>query len=64
MQLWEELEKLYVTVKEPLFVRYLRHPSQLRMVGKAKYNISRDCEQPGPGYKLTIDRLIYRHYLD
>lgn len=64
MTLQDELEKLYRTVRNPLFQNYRRHPVQLRMVGIARFNMSQTEGQPGIGFITTVDRLAYRYYID
>lgn len=64
MQLWEELEKLYLAVKEPVFVQYRRHPCQLRLVSVGRENFNRGSGKSGPTFSWTLDHLTSRHYID
>lgn len=58
MTLQEQLIKLYIPCKEPLNVMYRRHPSQLKVVGKVRVNLSNQASS-----EIT-DWLVYRNYID
>ncbi|ABY63248.1 hypothetical protein ST201phi2-1p425 [Pseudomonas phage 201phi2-1] len=65
MSLYDQLFKLYITVKDPKVVRYRRHPCQLRIVGKARHMWGNESKlDPGSQSTETIEKLIARYYID
>jgi len=65
MRLYDELFKLYITVKDPKIVRYRRHPCQLRMVGKARHMWTNDGKLDVSSQSTeTLEKLTARYYID
>ena len=66
MKLWEELWRLYQPVKEHavLTQRYRRHPVQLRLVAKGRFNASYANVEITQAVSDIFDRLVAKHYID